>query len=368
MIPLLIVLLTTPVDALLQRARCTAQHRIAALVERCTQLHAPDFKPAAPALQSDRARVGWTSTSLSIDAFLEGIDTDVLADTLGAPILIDGWLRYPLAIDAPGGRCAISALPSGAARTIRFAMTLGRGVRPVVDARCPTSVDLGLLVVACEEVWSGELDSADLIGERLPSSPMPGVRFERRPFGVLARFKGRQIRPEQVDAIYGLGEGRRHRRVYMHPPPFTATGRRCQADARFTNGHLTTLELWRAPAWRGGPVEGATLPLPAQRALEAIESACQQGPPTEVHRAFDSGSIRFAHLLQRYGAGEMVRRPRNAEDYVAWDARYTFSISAKSGRRCVLEADVMDPIRSVQHVRLRWSVMPRSGAEVPHRP
>jgi hypothetical protein len=177
MILLLIVLLTTPVDALLQRARCTAQHRIAALVDRCTQLHAPDFKPAAPALQSDRARVGWTPASLAIDVIRGGIDTDVLADTLGAPMLIDGWLRYPLAIDAPGGRCAISALPSGAARTIRFAMTLGRGVRPTVDARCPTSVDLDLLVASSVvlSAYSHALE-ADRLGPSRSTLPTDWAR------------------------------------------------------------------------------------------------------------------------------------------------------------------------------------------------
>lgn len=342
-----LALLSTPLDAWTLRTRCVAQHQISALVERCNQT-----------LKSSGAKVVARPRTL---------DAGVLAEVLGAPTEDDGWLRFPKTLPARGGQCAVSMRADGAPLTLRLAASqtdpAGALSALPVEPRCPNPADLDLLVSACASAWHEEVDRSGLIGPHDAWSPRPGVHFEQRPYGLYARFDVGSVMREQLAPIFGPGEGTANRRTYRTPPPLTATGRRCQADARFVDGRLQSLDVYRAAQWRGPAAPGEIALFEQTRSqLSAIDGACQRGPRSDTFRAgsgdlvgswlsVDASAVRLVDLFRRYGAGKMVRHRRDLDDVVVWDAHYIFDLPAT---QCRLEVEVMDLIGPVHQARLRW--------------
>ncbi|MGK0362746.1 MAG: hypothetical protein ACI9U2_005067 [Bradymonadia bacterium] len=354
-----LVALATPAQTLLQQTRCRDQVQLEHIVARCTKMLSPGFVPTPPP-KVERRVAGWSQSTLGVGSaaqFVEGlasagIDSYMLAEQLGEPTLHDGWFRFPVGVQTENGRCAIAVrAPGEIAPLLRYETTRGPAMPFEPDARCPALKDQRLLARLCTDVWIEDSQFPDYQGQPV-SSPATGVTFERLPFGMRARFSTARISPVQLATVYGVGKRDGPRWTYDVPPPLTRIGRRCQAEARFSDRGLTQIEVWRAPAYAGSPDAGARMPPQAEQTLARIDHQCAAGPSSSLG-VFDASTLRLAHLYQRYGAATLTRV--RDDDYVDFDrflGRHRFSLS---GGRCTLEVDVSDPMLALRIARLSWA-------------
>lgn len=337
MILLWIALLSTPLDAWLLRTRCVARQQIEALVTDCDT-----------ALRS--------TTKQAIVARPSQLDAGVLAQLLGAPTTADGWQQFPKTLAADAGRCAV-AMRAGESAPLTLRLTASKATAATwpAEPRCPSPTDLDLLVTACGEAWSEEVDDTLALGPMIRWSPAPGVEFERRPYGLEVRFARPSITGPQLEPVFGVGVGSSTRTVHRAPPPITATGRRCEAEAYFAGGRLKMLMLIRAAQWRPAAQTEVHWSSDAARAqVQAMEAVCKRGHAVREREQVGSwlalDAVRLPDLMQRFGSGEMMRHQRDLDELVVWDARYRFAVTPT----CAIEVEVLDLIAPVHRARLRW--------------
>lgn len=364
MILLCLAVLANPAQTLLQQARCRTQMQLEHIVVTCAKMLTPEFVPMLPP-KPERQIAGWSPSTLGVRSALRsveglasaGIDSYVLAERLGEPTLHHGWFRYPVGVQTKNGQCAIAVrAPGEIAPSLRYETSKGPAVSLERDARCPALEDQRLLIQLCAAVWTEDSQFPDA---RPPErwSPASGVTFEPTPFGMRARFRTARISPAQLAVIYGRARRDGPRWTYNAPPPLTRIGRRCQAEARFSDRGLTTIEAWRGPTCAGAPHAGAShageeLPPLVRQTLARIDHRCAAGDgPGQGSLRVET--LRLAHLYQRYGEATLTRV--RDDDYVGFNrylGRHRFSVG---DGRCVLEVDVSDPALALGIARLRWT-------------
>lgn len=336
MILLWLVALANPVAALNAQARCAAQRVLLEIADRCDALLAagPKRPPDHPGL---RTIEGWTPNTLDFVLIGPHLDRQGIAMLLGEPTLAAGWRRFPTSVQGRTGRCAVSTRATS--WSLRFETSAAPGYRPRVDAHCPAPADRARLINVCSAVWPEHVGGLLIDQSRWTTD---GVRYQRIPQGVIARFDDPRITPEQLSTVFGPAHGDR----YSAAPPLTMTGRRCVAKAQFERGRLTTLTAWQAPPPSVVANRTAPLPAPAQRVITQMERACAAGRPVSIN----AQALRLAHLYQRYGTPELtLHLPPEVADVGLYQGRHRFTLP---GGRCVVEADVFFPLRPLRRVSL----------------
>lgn len=263
-LPLLAALLQLPsqADTSRQRDRCAIEATVERLAARCTQL-------LAGPPPSGNTLAMWGESALAVDEQPQPIDVVALDAILGPRARETSWTVWPKALKGGASACVIRALgqPGGFASHIRFDRTpLGtpaiEGARP---AACPSLESRRMFDSMCRALH-------DTGNQWAPATVQKAAfRGGLGGNGVSRDLSGSDITAAQVAIAFGPpSTTRADKSVHLRPPWFDQDGRRCSAEARFVDGRLTRLRLWRTPQRPPPATPSSVTPL-----VQRIELLCE---------------------------------------------------------------------------------------------
>lgn len=267
----------SPIESARRRAHCETEATVERLAKRCAQL-------LAGPPPSGNTLAMWGTSALAVDEQPAPLDMVALDAFLGTQTREVSWAVWPIALEAGAGACVIRALgqPGGFASHVRFDRA-PLGTPTIEGARrpdCPSTETRRTFDALCRAIHATRphRTRADAARAQRP----PALRRGLGAHGVSLDLSGRGITPAEIATAFGPpSTTSAAQSVHLHPPWFDGDGRRCSAEARYAEGRLTRLRVWRTPQRPPPPSRGATTPL-----VTRLEQLC------DAMHAKDRGRIR----------------------------------------------------------------------------